>query len=63
MDFSFEDLTREFFLIANYSKGGFSFKDIKMLTYKEYSIVLKEAVRIQTDEIKSINETKERING
>lgn len=63
IDYSIEDLTREYFLIAHYSKGGYSFNEIKDMDFKTFMKVLKEASRIQDEEFKSVNKTQEQIDG
>jgi hypothetical protein len=46
IDFSKEALLKEYFWIANHSQGGFTYRDICGMSFKEYEIVLNEAKKI-----------------
>ena len=47
IDFDTETFIKESFFICYFSKGGFSFSDIKELYMDEYEIAVKEAHRVQ----------------
>lgn len=49
MDFYFESLIQEAFLISYQSKGGFTFDNVCEMPFDLYEITLREAMRIQSD--------------
>jgi len=51
IDFSWKEFLGECILICRETKGGFTLSDIQNLSFDEYQFVLKEAFRLQKQEV------------
>jgi len=51
IDFGYTELIKECFLVMHFSKGGVSFKELKELEFDKYEMFVKEALRIQKENV------------